>query len=90
MFSYWAKPEDCLNLSMFLNDHIADIVQRYPKRFIGLGTIPMQAPQLAIKELERCKKIGLVGVQIGTNINQENLNEEKTWFYLGWRSAPGK
>ncbi|MBN8695390.1 MAG: amidohydrolase [Bacteroidetes bacterium] len=77
MFSYWAKPEDCLNLSMFLNDHIADIVHRYPKRFIGLGTIPMQAPQLAIKELERCKKIGLVGVQIGTNINQENLNEEK-------------
>lgn len=77
MFSYWAKPEDCLNLSMFLNDHIADIVHRYPKRFIGLGTIPMQAPQLAIKELERCKKIGLVGIQIGTNINQENLNEEK-------------
>lgn len=77
MFSYWAKPEDCLNLSMFLNDHIAEIVHRYPKRFIGLGTIPMQAPQLAIKELERCKKIGLVGVQIGTNINQENLNEEK-------------
>jgi aminocarboxymuconate-semialdehyde decarboxylase len=77
MFSYWAKPEDCLNLSMFLNDHIAGIVQRFPKRFIGLGTIPMQAPQLAIKELERCKKIGLKGIQIGTNINQENLNEEK-------------
>lgn len=77
MFSYWAKPEDCLNLSMFLNDHIADIVQRYPKRFVGLGTIPMQSPKLAIKELERCKKIGLKGIQIGTNINQENLNEEK-------------
>jgi len=77
MFSYWAKPQDCLNLSMFLNDHIADIVQRFPKRFIGLGTIPMQAPDLAIKELERCKKIGLVGIQIGTNINQENLNEPK-------------
>lgn len=77
MFSYWAKPEDCLNLSMFLNDHIAGIVERYPKRFVGLGTIPMQSPQLAIKELERCKKIGLKGIQIGTNINQENLNEEK-------------
>ncbi|MDF2437684.1 MAG: 2-amino-3-carboxymuconate-6-semialdehyde decarboxylase [Bacteroidota bacterium] len=77
MFSYWAKPEDCLNLSMFLNDHIAEIVQRYPKRFVGLGTIPMQEPKLAIKELERCKKIGLKGIQIGTNINQENLNEEK-------------
>lgn len=77
MFSYWAKPEDCLNLSMFLNDHIADIVHKHPKRFIGLGTIPMQAPELAIKELERCKKIGLAGIQIGTNINQENLNEAK-------------
>lgn len=77
MFSYWAKPEDCLDLSMFLNDHIAGIVQRFPKRFVGLGTIPMQAPELAIKELERCKKIGLKGIQIGTNINQENLNEEK-------------
>lgn len=75
MFSYWAKPEHCLELSKFLNDHIADIVNRYPKRFIGLGTVPMQAPDLAVKELERCKSIGLKGVQIGTNINQKNLNE---------------
>jgi aminocarboxymuconate-semialdehyde decarboxylase len=75
MFSYWAKPQDCLELSKFLNDHIAGIVNRFPKRFIGLGTIPMQSPDLAVKELERCKSIGLVGIQIGTNINQINLNE---------------
>lgn len=75
MFSYWAKPHDCNELSMFLNDHIAGIVQKYPKRFIGLGTIPLQAPDLAIKELERCKKIGLVGVQIGSHVNDWNLNE---------------
>lgn len=75
MFSYWAKPVDCLELSKFLNDHIADIVNRYPKRFMGLGTVPMQAPDLAIKELERCKSIGLKGIQIGTNVNQKNLNE---------------
>lgn len=75
MFSYWAKPQDCLDLSMFLNDHIADIVKRYPKKFVGLGTIPMQHTEMAIKELERCKKIGLAGIQIGTNINTLNLNE---------------
>jgi aminocarboxymuconate-semialdehyde decarboxylase len=75
MFSYWAKPQDCLDLSMFLNDHIIGIVQKYPKRFIGLATIPMQAPALAIKELERCKKIGMAGVQIGSNVNQQNLGE---------------
>jgi aminocarboxymuconate-semialdehyde decarboxylase len=75
MFSYWAKPADCLELSKFLNDHIAGIVNKYPKRFIGLGTVPMQSPDLAVKELERCKKIGLVGIQIGSNINQLNLND---------------
>ena len=57
MFSYWAKPQDCLEVSKFLNDHIANIVIKYPKRFVGLGTIPMQAPELAIKELERHFKI---------------------------------
>ena len=37
MFNYWAKPKDCLEMSMFLNDHIAEIVKRHPKRFVGLG-----------------------------------------------------
>lgn len=75
MFSYWAKPQDALDLSMYLNDHIAGIVQKYPKRFIGLGTIPLQSPDLAIKEMERCMKIGLRGVQIGSHVNEWNLNE---------------
>lgn len=74
MFSYWAKPQDCLDVSMFLNDHIAGIVNAYPKRFVGLGTIPLQAPDLAIKELERCMKMGMRGVQIGSHVNDWNLN----------------
>lgn len=77
MFSYWAKPMDCLDVSKFLNDHIAGIVEKYPRQYVGLATVPMQDTELAIKELERCKKIGLVGIQIGSNINDENLNEER-------------
>ncbi len=76
LFSYWAKPKDALDVSMFLNDHIAGIVKKYPKRFIGLGTIPLQDPNLAIKELERCKKIGMVGIEIGSHVNEWNLNDE--------------
>lgn len=75
MFSYWAKAEDCLEISKVLNDGIAEIVENFSRRFIGLGTIPMQSAKLAIKELERCQKIGLVGVQIGSNVNQKNLGE---------------
>ncbi|SEK37347.1 aminocarboxymuconate-semialdehyde decarboxylase [Colwellia chukchiensis] len=75
MFNYWAKPKDTLDLSQFLNDHIASIVSEHPKRFVGLGTLPMQAPDLAIKELERCvNDIGLAGVQIGSHINDWNLD----------------
>ncbi|MCE3296211.1 MAG: 2-amino-3-carboxymuconate-6-semialdehyde decarboxylase [Crocinitomicaceae bacterium] len=75
LFSYWAQPKDGLEISMFLNDHISDLVARYPKNYIGLATVPMQDTELAIKELERIKKNGHVGIQIGSNINNKNLSE---------------
>jgi len=74
MFGYWAKPQHTLYLSQIINDNIAEITTKYPDRFIGLGTLPMQAPDLAIKELERCMKIGLRGIEIGTHINDWNLD----------------
>jgi aminocarboxymuconate-semialdehyde decarboxylase len=77
MFSYWAKPSDCLEVSRYLNDHIGKLIEKYPGHYIGLGTVPMHDSSLAIKELERCKRMGFRGIQIGSNINDENLNEER-------------
>ncbi|MEX2595393.1 MAG: amidohydrolase family protein [Salibacteraceae bacterium] len=78
MFSYWAKGKDCLELSQFLNDHIAEVVSRHPKHYIGLGTVPMQDAELAIQELHRIKhELDLPGIQIGSNINDLNLNEDQ-------------
>ena len=77
MFSYWAKGADCLDLSMFLNDHIAELVGNDPEHYIGLGTVPMQDADLTIKELERLKELGIPGIQIGSNINNLNLNEDQ-------------
>ncbi len=82
MFSYWAKPQDGAEISKFLNDGIAEIVQNFPKRFVGLGTVPMQDTKLSIRELKRCKQIGLVGVQIGTNVNQLNLGEPQFFDFF--------
>ncbi len=77
MFSYWAKPKDTLDLSKFLNDHIASVVNDYPNRFIGFGTIPMQSPELAVKEMERSiKDLKLSGIEIGSHINDWNLDNE--------------
>lgn len=74
LFGYRSKAKHANEVAQYLNDHIADIVTTYPKKFLGLGTLPMQAPDLAIKELERCKKIGLSGIQIGSHVNEWNLN----------------
>jgi aminocarboxymuconate-semialdehyde decarboxylase len=75
MFSYWSQPNDAAEVTKYLNDQIADAVTEFPLRFVGLGTVPLQQTDLAIKELERCKRIGLAGVEIGTNVNQKNLGE---------------
>lgn len=85
MFSYWTKPKDGLYVSQFLNDHLAKVVSDNPKRFIGLGTLPMQSPKLAVPEIERCRSIGLKGIEIGSNINGKNLSEEE--FHVVYRAC---
>jgi aminocarboxymuconate-semialdehyde decarboxylase len=78
MFSYWAKPADALDLSRRLNDHIAGVIRNHPKRFAGLGTIPLQDPDLAARELERSvRELGLRGAQIGTHVDANSHCEEK-------------
>ncbi|KAM5326923.1 LOW QUALITY PROTEIN: 2-amino-3-carboxymuconate-6-semialdehyde decarboxylase [Glossophaga mutica] len=78
MFSYWTKPQDTLDLCQFLNDDLAATIARHPRRFVGLGTLPMQAPGLAVKEMERSvKELGFPGVQIGPYINKWDLNVQE-------------
>lgn len=78
LFNYWATPADALETSRFLNDHLAECVQKHPTRFMGLGTIPMQDTALAIMELQRCvHELGLLGVEIGTNVNGVNLSDQR-------------
>jgi aminocarboxymuconate-semialdehyde decarboxylase len=70
MFSYWAKPADALDLARRLNDHIAEVARAHPTRFAGLGTLPLQDPDLAAGELERCvRELGLRGAEIGSHVD---------------------
>lgn len=80
MFSYWAKAKDGLDLAIILNNHIAECIAKYPRRFTGLATLPMQDTELAIKELIRCKEdLKLPGVQIGSHVNGRNLDDENLY-----------
>jgi aminocarboxymuconate-semialdehyde decarboxylase len=83
LFNYWAKAKDGLETSRFFNDHIAETVAKNPDRFIGIGTVPLQDIDLAIAEMERCvHELKMPGLEIGSNINGENLSEKKFFpFY---------
>lgn len=75
-FSYWAEAHAAEEMARIQNDFIANTVKQYPKRFIGLGTVPLQDVEVAIREMDRCiHELGLKGIEIGTNVNGKNLDD---------------
>lgn len=75
LFSYWGEPGDTLDFSRYINEQIAEMVRAEPERFYGLGQIPLQDPELAAKELGAIREMGLLGVEIGTNVNGKSLGD---------------
>ncbi|HEX7348920.1 MAG TPA: amidohydrolase family protein [Rhodanobacteraceae bacterium] len=75
LFSYWAKPNQALELHRHLNEHTAEVCRADPRHYAGIGTVPLQSPHLAIEEMERCvEQLGLQGVQIGSHVGDWNLD----------------
>lgn len=72
--------------SAIVNDELISLASSHPDRFLMLGTVPMQAPQLAVQELQRIMKNPLArGVIIGTNVGGKNLDEPA--FEPFWEAA---
>lgn len=82
--SYYDIPADqCAKASRIVNDGMAAFVGTYPDRLFSLGTIPLQDPQTALKELDYViGTLGFKGVQILTNVNGAELSDpafEPVW-----------
>src|SRR5499427_8166846 len=77
--TYYDTPPDLgIATARAVNDNIADIVARHPDRFVGLGTVPFQAPELAVAELDRLhRSLGLRGIEIATNVAGADLSEPR-------------
>jgi aminocarboxymuconate-semialdehyde decarboxylase len=74
---YWAPPEFGLKLSQLYNDCCAAAHEQYPQRFVGMMMAPMQAPELAVQEIERAAKLpGVRGLYMATHVNGKNLDDE--------------
>lgn len=70
LLSYWLAADEAVRISDCVNHLIASMIAAEPTRFAGLGTIPLQNVELAVRELERLQRVfGLRGVEIGSNIN---------------------
>jgi len=75
-YFYFTEPAYGAELAREVNEGIANVVAQHPDRFVGMGSVPLQNAELAVKELEYCvKKLGLRGVEINTNVNGLNLTD---------------
>jgi len=70
--------EDAIAASKASNDEIATAVQKYPKRFAGFCSVPLQDPNAAAEELERAvTKLGLQAVMVNENTPNRWLADQK-------------
>jgi aminocarboxymuconate-semialdehyde decarboxylase len=74
LLSYWMPPADAQQLLRYTNDTIAGMAAESGGRIAGLGAVPLQDIDLAIRELEYVVKVlGFPGVEVGSNINGEPI-----------------
>lgn len=77
-YYYWADPELGRTLARMQNEHLAEMVEGNPDRFVGLATAPMQDVSAAVAELEYCvRELGFRGVEINTNVAGLDLDDRR-------------
>lgn len=82
-FAFFYEVEDDLavELALFQNNQLSEMVKKYPDRFAAMATLPLQVPGEALKELERAvKELGLRGVEIGSHVGKRELGDEAFWL----------
>jgi uncharacterized protein len=67
---------DAVRIARIGNDGMAELVEKYPQRFIGfISSLPMTDPAEAVKEMDRSvKQLGAKGIQIYTNVAGKPLD----------------
>lgn len=81
-YYYAVEPDLGRQIARTVNERLAEMGALHPDRFKPLGSLPMQDPQMAVKELEWCMKQGFRGIEIGTNVNGVEIADpryEKMW-----------
>jgi aminocarboxymuconate-semialdehyde decarboxylase len=75
---YWTEPGEGQALARMVNERLAEIVAKWPDRFVALGSVPLQDSSLAVSELTHCvKTLGMRGVEINPSVNGMDLTDPR-------------
>lgn len=66
MLPFWAEPDRAEYFCQAHNEELAGIVRDHPDRFLAFGTVPLQDPARAIKQVGQVRDLGLAGLEFGT------------------------
>jgi aminocarboxymuconate-semialdehyde decarboxylase len=78
LLSYWLPLADAQVLVRYLNDEIAAMVARAPDRFVGLGAVPLQDVDAAMRELEYVLgRLKFAGVEIASHVNGTSIGDPR-------------
>ena len=74
-----ASPKDAVELAERANDEMAELVSRYPERFISaVASLPLNDMGASLREVDRAiRELHFSGVQISTDINGKPLDSEE-------------
>jgi aminocarboxymuconate-semialdehyde decarboxylase len=78
LLSYWLPLEDAKVLIRYLNEQIAEMIALAPERFVGLGCVPLQDADSALRELEHVvKNLKFAGVEIASHVNGVSIGDPR-------------
>jgi predicted TIM-barrel fold metal-dependent hydrolase len=85
-YNYWADRDLAGRIVERQNQKISELSTAYPDRFVGLGGLALQHPELAVDQMENgVKKLGLRGFEIDGGVNGEELSAPR--FTPFWAKA---
>ncbi|MDX6740205.1 amidohydrolase family protein [Actinocorallia sp. A-T 12471] len=88
-YHYWADPELALRVCDLANAAIAAHCAEAPDRLLGLGLVPLQHPDLAVRALDRALGLGLKGVEISSHAPGVELSDARLEPFWAHAAATG-
>jgi aminocarboxymuconate-semialdehyde decarboxylase len=77
LLNYLLPPPSGRDLARWVNEYVASLCAAAPGRIYGLGTVPLQDPDLAAASLASVVSLGLAGVEIASNVAGLSLSDER-------------